>query len=64
MDDETADLVRQLCTRAGMIMEDATTVVIFVGGKTPAELRSTVGELQILSDRVAAILAAARVITG
>ncbi len=58
MDDDTADLVRQLCTRAGMIMEDASTIAILVGGKSPSELRYIVDELEIQSGRVVSIVAA------
>ncbi len=60
MDDDTTDLVRQLCTRAGMIMEDASAVAILVGGKTPIELRSIIAELQTLAEQVNAVLAAAK----
>jgi hypothetical protein len=28
MDEDTRDLIRQLCTRAGMIMEDASAMAI------------------------------------
>jgi hypothetical protein len=47
MDDDAAGLVRQLCTRAGMIMEDASATAILVGGAMPAELLVIVDDLQI-----------------
>jgi hypothetical protein len=60
MDDDTGDLVRQLSTRAGMIMEDASANAILVGGKTPGELRSIVGGLEIMMNQAGAIISAAK----
>jgi hypothetical protein len=60
VDDDTADLVRLLCTRAGMIMEDASSAAILIGGKAPAEMLVMIKELQLQTMRSAALLAAAR----
>lgn len=60
MDDVTADMVRLLCTRAGMIMEDARAAAILIGSSTRAEMLVTIDELQIQTTRSAELLAAAR----
>lgn len=60
MDDDTADLVRLLCTRAGMIMEDASPMAIMVGGKASGELCAIIEKLQAQIRRVNALLTAAQ----
>ena len=42
MDDDQLDLARQLSTRAGMIMEDASVVAILVARLSPDELRAAI----------------------
>lgn len=64
MDEDKFDLVRQLCTRAGMIMEDGSTIAILVGGKTPDELRVIVAELDIMMNQVGALITAAKALIG
>ncbi len=59
MDDDLADLMRQLLTRAGMIMEDASTVAVLTGSKPPDELRSICQSLQAQVQTITALLAAA-----
>jgi hypothetical protein len=59
MDEDLADLVRQLLTRAGMIMEDASAIAIQIGHKNPNELGSICGSLRAHNRDVGALLAAA-----
>ena len=44
MDDDQIALVRQLCTQAGMIMEDASAATILVGNLDVAGLGSVVDQ--------------------
>jgi hypothetical protein len=43
-----------------MIMEDASSAAILIGGKAPAEMLVMIKELQLQTMRSAALLAAAR----
>jgi hypothetical protein len=52
MDDDTADLIRALCTRAGMIMEDVSVSALTISGADRAEIRA---KLTLLADGAAAI---------
>lgn len=63
MEEDLADLVRQLLTRAGMIMEDASAIAILIANKTPDELCSICHSLQAQNQNVAALLAAAGTLT-
>ena len=42
MDDDAIALVRQLCTQAGMIMEDASARDVLIGGLSAEELAEVV----------------------
>jgi hypothetical protein len=62
MDEDTIALARQLFTRAGMIMEDASAFAIVVGGKDVHELHEMAGELEIALAQGATLIAAAKTI--
>ncbi len=64
MEEDLADLVRQLLTRAGMIMEDASAIAILIANKTPDELCSICHSLQAQNLNVAALLAPAGTLIG
>lgn len=58
--DETDDLVVQLCTRIGMIMEDASVAALSMA-RTPADHRaSVIDELSRSGQRIANLAEAAR----
>jgi hypothetical protein len=58
MDDDTIELIRQLCTRIGMIMEDASVSALVSGsGDDPA---SKVASLRLAVEQAAALVAAAQ----
>ena len=42
MDEDQIRLVRELCTQAGMIMEDTSALAILVGSLDPAGLASVI----------------------
>jgi len=58
MDQETIELVRHLCCRAGMIMENASPSAI-AAPKGGEDLRAAVSGLTVEVDRARALLAAA-----
>jgi hypothetical protein len=59
MEQETIQLVRRLCSEAGIIMEDMNPVAL-ITPESPAELRSVVDQLAKAIDRTGAIVAAAQ----
>ena len=60
MDDDTADLISQLCTRVGMIMEDASVIALTVSGIEAGNHQVAIGELETAARRIDALIAAAR----
>ncbi len=60
MDDHTDDLIAQLCTRIGMIMEDASVIALTVGGKSPSDRLDVIDELDDAAKRINALVAAVR----
>ena len=63
MDDDTDNLIAQLCTRIGMIMEDASPVAIGFGAMTAAERRAAVTEISVAAAQISAICEAVEVLT-
>ena len=45
MDEDDRELIVRLCTRAGMMMEDASAVAIGTAGVKPSELVNAVNDL-------------------
>lgn len=63
MDEDDIELVMRLCTRAGMLMEDASADAIGAAGADPAELVTIVEKLeQATRDILAVVLAASAVV--
>ena len=62
MDDDAIALVRQLCTQAGMIMEDASARAVLVGGLGAGELAEIVRVTRQELARALAIIDAEAVI--
>ena len=60
MDDDTDDLIAQLCTRIGMIMEDASVIALNVSGKVPSDRQTAIDELDGAAKRIEALIAAVR----
>jgi hypothetical protein len=59
MDRETAKLISQLCTKAGMIMEDYSALALSLRPQTSSDLRRDLDELAAAADRMAALINAA-----
>ena len=60
MDGETQDLVIQLCTRIGMIMEDTSVLALNVKGMDSARRRAALRKIEQAADRIHALVAAAK----
>ena len=59
MDEEILDLVDQLCTRAGMIMEDASVDVLLLKERSPQASAEKIARLGIAAQAISALVAAA-----
>lgn len=62
MDDDTADLIRKLCTRAGMIMEDASVEALIMPVIDASSIDAKLALLADAAYAISAIVAAARVL--
>jgi hypothetical protein len=60
MDDDTTDLIARLCTRVGMIMEDASVIALTISGSEPGDLPLAIDELEGAARQIKALVAAAR----
>ncbi len=60
MDDHTDDLIAQLCTRIGVIMEDVSVTALTVGGKSPDNRKAAIDELDGAAKRIDALVSAAK----
>lgn len=59
MEDDTHELIAQLFTRAGMIMEDASVIALTVAGMHETERKIAVAELGSATKQISALIAAA-----
>jgi len=55
MDDDTADLIAQLCTRIGMTMEDASVDALTLRSMDTAERALAIARLEVAVDRISRI---------
>jgi hypothetical protein len=59
MDQDTANLIAALCTRAGMIMEDVVDDALTMGRLDAADRTGRLQQLKRASDTIAALVRAA-----
>ncbi len=64
MDEETRDLVRQLCTRAGMMMEDASLLAVTMPANADDAFGAALGRLTADAASIQRLLAAASDLAG
>ena len=64
MDDDTRELVAQLFTRIGMIMEDASVTALSVTGMDQEERGTALVELGISTRRISALVESAGSLLG
>ena len=60
MDDDIVDLIRALCTRAGMIMEDASVDALMMTAGNPDTINAKLARLADAALAISAIINAAR----
>lgn len=56
MDEDAADLIIQLCTHAGMLMEDASVLALTLGSIEPGSRGQVLVELVDASERISSLL--------
>ncbi|ODU28365.1 MAG: hypothetical protein ABS88_13235 [Sphingopyxis sp. SCN 67-31] len=59
MDQDKRDLVNQLCTQTGMIMEDCSTVALTIVGASNEEIGDRISRLQSDAERLGMLIKAA-----
>jgi hypothetical protein len=62
MTDDTAELTAQLCTRIGMIMEDASVLALGIGRADEAGRVHAIAQLDTATIRITALVRAAQAI--
>lgn len=60
MDDDTDELIAQICTRIGMIMEDASVVALTAGGLAGEERDAAIAVLANAAERITALVGAVK----
>ncbi len=63
MDLDTIELIAQLCTQVGMIMEDASPVAVTIGHKTPEEMRKRLDDLARAAEKISRLISAAQALS-
>lgn len=63
MDNDTAEMIRQLCTRAGMIMEDYSAFALSLRPDLASDLGEKLDELSAAIGRAATFVSAAKALT-
>lgn len=60
MDDDTTEIIVPLCTRIGMIMEDACVMALTIGGLASEDRLAAILELDGTARRIRALVDAAK----
>jgi hypothetical protein len=63
MDDDTADLIQALCTRAGMIMEDVSVEALTISGTDQVAIGARLTLLADGAKAISSLIAAASVLS-
>ncbi|CAM3102143.1 hypothetical protein SPAN111604_03705 [Sphingomonas antarctica] len=64
MDADTIRLVRELCARAGMIMEDASATAVLTGKLDDGAVRLLVAQVSDELSKASTLVAAAKMLAG
>ena len=64
LEEDVADLVRQLCSRAGMIMEDVSVIALTAQVTNVTSARKATAQLRAAADRIGALAKAAQALLG
>ena len=60
MDDETQELITLLCTRIGMIMEDASVVALTIGSRDQDVCLAAIAKLDLAAEQIGRLIKAAQ----
>lgn len=60
VDDEAQELIILLCTRIGMIMEDAKVVALTIGSRDQDACSADVAELKVAAEQIGRLVEAAQ----
>jgi hypothetical protein len=60
MDDDIDDLIAQLCTWIGMIMEDTSVTALTAGSLERDERLAAIDDVETAANRIAALIAATK----
>ncbi|MGN6358143.1 MAG: hypothetical protein ACTHLU_11785 [Novosphingobium sp.] len=63
-EDQNSDLIAQLCTQVGMIMEDASIVALTVGSTAEPKRTMDIKDLDTAIRRMSALINATRALSG
>lgn len=63
MDPDTVNLIDQLCTRAGMLMEDASPVALTMRRVAPEETRKRLDDLARAAGKISRLISAAQALS-
>lgn len=63
MEDDTHDLIVQLCTRVGMIMEDASLSALTISATDRSAMPDALAELESVAVRISTLVAAAKAVS-
>jgi len=58
MDDETQELITLLCTRIGMIMEDANVVALTIGSRDQDARLAAIAKLDVAAEQIGRLIKA------
>ena len=64
MDEDTAELVSRLCTRIGMVMEDASVIALTIGSVDEADRSEAIARLEMDARRIDQLIGAVRVLAS
>ena len=64
MNNDKRELINQLCTQAGMIMEDYSAVALSIGSLGDRELKDRIDEILRAATRTKQLLDAVRALDG
>ena len=60
---DTMELIAQLCTQVGMLMEDASPVAVTIGHSNPEEMRKRLGDLAGAAEKISRLISAAQALS-
>ena len=63
MNPDTIELIAQLCTQVGMLMEDASPVAVTIGHSAPEEMRMRLDDLACVAEKISRLISAAQALS-